>query len=80
MHCRLGCDKLGTPSHVSGAELIKVLCNKFGFAPLRRKGSHMTLNKGAIYVTIPVKDIRAGLLNRILKDIGISGDELAKYL
>lgn len=66
-------------SPVEGKELIKVLCNEFGFKSVRQKGSHVTLTNGRIYVTVPAKEIRIGLLTVILKDCGISRDEfLAK--
>ncbi len=65
---------------VSGKELIRVLCNKFGFRAVRQKGSHVTLTNGTIYVTVPVKEIRVGLLNVILKDCGIPREEFLNNL
>jgi predicted RNA binding protein YcfA (HicA-like mRNA interferase family) len=64
---------------VEGRQLIKILCNEYGFRAIRQKGSHVTLTNGTIYVTVPGKEIRVGLLAVILKDCGISRDEfLAK--
>jgi predicted RNA binding protein YcfA (HicA-like mRNA interferase family) len=64
---------------VEGRRLIKILCNAYGFRVIRQKGSHVTLTNGTIYVTVPAKEIRVGLLAVILKDCGIPRDEfLAK--
>ena len=65
---------------IAGPELVKLLCNAFGFSVLRIKGSHATLNKDTLYVTVPLKEIRVGLLSRILKDCGISREEYLKRL
>ncbi len=65
---------------VSGKELVRVLCNRFGFRAIRQKGSHVTLTNGTIYVTVPVKEIRVGLLNVILKDCGVSREEFLSNL
>lgn len=67
-------------SPVEGKELIKVLCNEFGFKAVRQKGSHVTLTNGRIYVTVPSKEIRVGLLTVILKDCGISREEFLEKL
>ncbi|HIH30286.1 TPA: type II toxin-antitoxin system HicA family toxin [Candidatus Micrarchaeota archaeon] len=71
---------MGKLSAISGEKLMRILCNRFGFAALRQKGSHVTLNRGSICVTIPLKEIRAGLLNRILKDCGIDKGEFEKIM
>ncbi|MDE1728780.1 MAG: type II toxin-antitoxin system HicA family toxin [Thaumarchaeota archaeon] len=34
---------------MEGKELVKILCNRFGFAAIRQKGSHVTLANGTIY-------------------------------
>ncbi len=62
-------------SSIDGRQLIKILCNKFGFRAIRQKGSHVTLTNGIIYVTVPAKEIRVGLLSVILKDCGITVQE-----
>jgi len=51
---------------------------KFGFHAIRQKGSHMTITNGTIYVTIPLKEIRVGLLGVILNDCDISREEFLK--
>ena len=63
---------------VQGKELIKILCNKFGFQAIRQKGSHVTITNGTIYVTVPLKEIRVGLLGVILRDCGISREDFLK--
>ncbi len=65
---------------VEGKELIKVLCNDHGFRAVRQKGNHVTLTNGRVYVTVPVKEIRVGLLSVILKDCGISQEEFLRRL
>lgn len=66
---------MGKLRPVQGRELIKVLCNHYGFRAVRQKGSHVTLSDGTVYVTVPAKEIKVGLLSVILKDCGISQDE-----
>ena len=65
---------------VEGKDLIKILCNQFGFRAVRQKGSHVTLTNGRVYVTVPAKEILVGLLSVILKDCGISQDEFLSNL
>lgn len=65
-------------SPIAGKELIKILCNKFGFRVIRQKGSHVTLTNNTIYVTVPQKEIRVGLLGVILRDCGITREEFLK--
>ena len=66
---------MGKLRPVQGRKLIKVLCNHYGFRAVRQKGSHVTLSDGTVYVTVPAKEIKVGLLSVILKDCGISQDE-----
>jgi predicted RNA binding protein YcfA (HicA-like mRNA interferase family) len=65
---------------IQGKELIKILCNKFGFQAIRQKGSHVTITNGTIYVTVPLKEIRIGLLGVILRDCSITREEFLKQL
>ncbi|MEX0657238.1 MAG: type II toxin-antitoxin system HicA family toxin [Nitrosopumilaceae archaeon] len=67
-------------SPVHGKELVKILCNRFGFQVIRQKGSHVTITNGTIYVTVPLKEIRVGLLGVILRDCGISREEFLKEI
>jgi len=65
-------------SPIHGRELVKILCNQFNFQPIRQKGSHVTITNGTIYVTVPLKEIRVGLLGVILRDCGISREQFLK--
>jgi len=65
---------------IRGKDLIKVLCNHFGFVKVRQKGSHVTLERNGTFVTVPVKEIRVGLLNTILKDCNISREEFLRLI
>lgn len=65
-------------SPIQGKELIKILCNKFGFHAVRQKGSHVTITNDTIYVTVPLKEIRVGLLGVILRDCSITREEFLK--
>lgn len=65
---------------IRGSDLVKIFCNHHGFSVVRRKGSHATLNKGAVYVTIPLKQVGVGLLNTILKDLGIPREEFLRFV
>jgi len=64
-------------------ELIKIL-NKMGFEAIRQKGSHVYLkhNDGRSTV-VPVhsgREIRRGLLKRILNEIDISREDFMNYI
>lgn len=65
-------------SPIPGKKLVKILCNQFGYHVVRQKGSHATLTNDTIYITVPVKEIRVGLLGVILRDCGITREEFLK--
>jgi len=65
---------------IDGRKLIKILCNDFGFRPVRQKGSHVTLTNGHVYVTVPAKKIGVGLLAVILKDCNINREKFFESL
>jgi predicted RNA binding protein YcfA (HicA-like mRNA interferase family) len=69
---------------VSGAELTKAL-RKAGFVVLRQKGSHVAMEKvdlGVVWRTIiPMhRQIARGTLHDILKQMGLTRDELRRLL
>lgn len=69
---------------LSGRELIKILCNKFGFTVKRQKGSHVLLIKkykwGKVGCVVPLhKELKIGTLKGILEQAEISEDEFAKH-
>lgn len=70
---------------VSGEKLLKILCNKFGFSTLRQRGSHVSISKqtpiGKIGTVIPMhSELKIGTLKAILKQVGISEDEISQFL
>ncbi len=70
---------------VSGEEVVKILCNKFGFHISGRKGSHVRLSKitpnGKIGTVVPMhKEIKIGTLKGILKLARIDMEEFSKHL
>jgi len=65
---------------IEGRELVKILCNEFGFVKVRQKGSHVALQRDGTFVTVPMKEIRVGLLHRILDDCEISRDDFLAAL
>ena len=65
---------------VSGKILIRAL-RKYGFLVERQKGSHVRLkyknSSKTLKLTVPLHDpLKKGTLNRILKDAGISVEEI----
>jgi predicted RNA binding protein YcfA (HicA-like mRNA interferase family) len=69
------------PRDVSGIELIKAL-QKLGYNPVRQKGSHVVLlhASGKIIVVPLHKRLKTGLLKAIMKEVGITNDELIQLL
>ena len=70
---------------VSGEEVVKILCNRFGFQITGRKGSHVRLSKitphGKVGTVVPMhKELKIGTLKGILKLAKVDIDEFAKYL
>mgnify|MGYP001250182351 CR=1 FL=1 len=70
---------------ISGFKPIKIL-NKFGFNPVRQKGSHVQLqkiedNNKMIKLTVPIHEkLKKGTLSRIIKDSKVNQEEFYKYL
>lgn len=70
---------------LSGHELVKVLCNRFGFYVSGRSGSHVRLAKeipgGKIGAVVPMHpDLKTGTLKGILRQARISEEELTSVL
>ena len=64
--------------YISGSELLKIL-KRFGFNPVRQRGSHVTITNGRIFITIPLhRELDIGTLKSILQDAGISREEFLK--
>lgn len=69
---------------ISGREVIKILCNKFGFLTIRQRGSHVCLAKetsiGKIGTVVPLhKELKIGTLKNVLKLAKISEEEFCEY-
>nr|WP_206205778.1 type II toxin-antitoxin system HicA family toxin [Thermococcus sp. Bubb.Bath] len=61
--------------------MIKAL-QKFGYIPVRQWGSHVVLihNSGKIVVVPLPKKLKTGLLKAIMKEVGITTEELIHLL
>jgi predicted RNA binding protein YcfA (HicA-like mRNA interferase family) len=65
---------------ISGAELVRAL-EKLGFARIRQRGSHMVLRRGVSGCVVPLhRELKIGTLAAILKQAGVSADELIRSL
>jgi len=72
---------------VSGEDVVKILCNKFGFhfQITGRKGSHVRLSKmtpeGKVGTVVPIhKELKIGTLKGVLKLAKVDINEFSKYL
>ncbi len=69
---------------ISGEDLIKILLRE-GFYKIRQKGSHVSLEKRtaekSFKTVVPLhKSLAKGTLNDILKQTGLSKEDLVKLL
>jgi predicted RNA binding protein YcfA (HicA-like mRNA interferase family) len=64
-------------------KVVKAL-EKVGFQPVRQKGSHLFLEhldgRTTVLPIHPNKDLKVNLINKILKDAGISRDEWVELI
>ena len=60
---------------MTSKELIKLL-QKEGWISISQKGSHLKMKKGNQIIIIPIHntDLKPGLLNKLLKQTGLKGD------
>ncbi len=70
---------------LSGHDVLKILCNKFGFEISGRTGSHVRLSKfmsaGKIGTVVPMhKQLKIGTLKGILKLAKVSEEEFSEFL
>ena len=70
---------------VSGEVVIKILCNRFGFAVSGQSGSHVRLSKftaqGKIGTVVPMhNEIKLGTLKSILKLARVDPEEFSEFL
>ncbi len=73
---------MSRPKKLSGFDLVKILCNEFGFVARRQKGSHVILiredQNGKTGCVIPLHDeLKTGTLKGILKQAHITEEELS---
>ena len=65
---------------LSGAELIRLL-QKVGFGIQSQEGSHVKLAKGSVRTVVPLhRELRKGTLLAILRQTGISREELEELI
>jgi predicted RNA binding protein YcfA (HicA-like mRNA interferase family) len=68
---------------ISPEKMIKVL-EKFGFKPIRQKGSHVILmNDERVRIVVPLhsgKKLKPALIRIIIKEAGITRDEFFEVL
>jgi predicted RNA binding protein YcfA (HicA-like mRNA interferase family) len=65
---------------ITGAELIAAL-KRAGFVVVRQRGSHVSLRKDEYRTVVPMHDeLAIGTLSDILKQTGISRDDLHRLL
>ncbi|RJQ21461.1 type II toxin-antitoxin system HicA family toxin [Candidatus Woesearchaeota archaeon] len=70
---------------ISGKECVKILCNKFGFALVRQRGSHIVLQcktaTGTVGTVVPNhKELKLGTLKGVLALAKVDEDAFAEYL
>ena len=66
---------------ISGSKCIRILCNKFGFYRVRKKGSHVVLKNRYSGVVVPDhKELKIGTLKSILKQAKINEEEFMSKL
>lgn len=66
---------------ISGSRCIRILCNRFGFYKVRKKGSHVVLKKDSYGVVVPDhKELKIGTLRSILRQAKVTEEEFASEL
>ena len=66
--------------HVSGAEVVRAL-EKLGFTSVRQKGSHVVMRRGSSGCVVPLhREIKIGTLSGLLKQAGLTVDDLTQVL
>ena len=61
---------------LSGQEIVKLL-ERLGFAQVRQRGSHVVMRRVASGCVVPLhKEVKSGTLAGILRQAGVTPDEL----
>lgn len=73
------------PRSLSGKEVVKILCNKFGFKVSRQKGSHIVLVKfeegKKIITVVPLHDeLAVGTLKGVLELAKVDLEEFLRFV
>ena len=76
--------KLGKLRVLSGREVVGIL-QQHGFAEVRRRGSHIVMQRQLpdTTITVPVpnhKELKRGLVVALLREAGVTRDQLADLL
>lgn len=65
---------------LSGADFMTAL-EKLGFTKARQSGSHVIMRRGSAGCVVPKhKELKVGTVNGILRQAGVSADELKSVL
>ena len=65
---------------ISGAELVRAL-EKLGFIAMRQRGSHVVLRRESSGCVVPLhRELKLGTLSGVLKQAGISPEDLLAAL
>jgi predicted RNA binding protein YcfA (HicA-like mRNA interferase family) len=61
---------------LSGQDLVKAL-ERLGFEQVRQRGSHVVMRRGSAGCVVPMhKEVKTGTLAGILRQAGVTQDEL----
>ncbi len=65
---------------LSGADLVAAL-EKLGFSKVRQSGSHIVMRRDSVGCVVPNhKELKVGTVNGVLRQAGISAEELKAVL
>ena len=65
---------------VSGAQVVRAL-QSLGFAVARQRGSHIVMRRGSSGCVVPNhRELKTGTLAGVLKQAGVSAEDLMKVL
>jgi len=65
---------------VSGSEVVRAL-ERLGFVIARQRGSHIVLRRGSSGCVVPNhRELKAGTLSGVLKQAGVSVEDLTNAL
>ena len=66
--------------HISGEEAARAF-EKLGFRRVRQNGSHLIMRRGTAGCVVPMhKEIKTGTLAGVLRQSGVTADELLNVL